>query len=98
MKPKWRSANELRKQLDDLTKKHSDLQIECSFARAALTLKEQSKIGQESTASANKITELILELGEQRKNNEELRKQMQDLFASFTEYRAGHLKDSIETA
>jgi hypothetical protein len=59
-------------------------------------MKEQAKVGQESAASANKITELTLELGEQRKHNEELRKQMQELFASFTKYRAGHLKTSIE--
>jgi hypothetical protein len=91
-----RSANELRKQLEELTKKHSDLQTEYNFARAALTLKEQSKIGQDSATSANKITELTLELGEQRKSNEELRKQMHELFVNFTEYRAGRLKDSIE--
>jgi hypothetical protein len=91
-----RSANELRKQLEDLTKKHNDLQTEYNFARAALTLKEQTRVGQESAASVSKITELTLELGEQRKYNEELRKQMQELYANFTEYRAGHLKDSIE--
>ncbi len=49
-----RSANELRRQLDELTKKHSDLQTEYNFARAALALKEKAKVGQESAASANK--------------------------------------------
>ena len=47
-------------------------------------------------ASANKITQLTLELGEQRQNNEDLRKQLQELFANFTAYRAGHLKSLIE--
>ena len=73
------------------------MQTEHSFACAALTLKEETKIGQEPIASANKITELTLELGVQRKNNEELRKQMHDLFANFTAYRAGHLQNALES-
>ncbi len=85
----------MKRQLEELTKKHSDLQTEHDFTCAALTLKEETKVGQESAASANKITELTLELGEQRKSNEELRKQMHKLFANFTAYRAGHIKSSI---
>jgi hypothetical protein len=92
-----KATNDLKKQLEELTKKHNDLQTEHSFASAALALKEENKIGQESAASANKITELTLELGEQRKSNEDLRKQMQELFANFTAYRAGHLKSSINS-
>ncbi len=38
-----------------------------------------------------------MELGEQRRSNEELRKQLQELFSNFTAYRAGHLKSSIES-
>jgi hypothetical protein len=49
-------TNDLKKQLEELTKKHSDLQTEHSFACAQLTLKEETKVGQESNASANKIT------------------------------------------
>ncbi len=92
-----KATDDLKKQLEELTKKHNDLQTEHSFASAALALKEENKIGQESAASANKITELTLELGEQRKSNEDLRKQMQELFANFTAYRVGHLKSSIES-
>ncbi len=93
---KTTTSNDLKKQLEELTKKHSDLQTEHSFACAQLTLKEETKVGQESNASANKITQLTLELGEQRQNNEDLRKQLQELFANFTAYRAGHLKNSLE--
>ncbi len=91
-----KTTNDLKRQLEELNKKHSDLQTEHNFACAALTLKEKAKVGQESIASANKITQSTLELGEQRKNNEDLRKQMQELFANFTAYRSGHLKSSIE--
>ncbi len=69
-----KTTNDLKKQLEELNKKLSDLQTEHSFACAASTLKEETKIGQEPAASANKITELTLELGEQRKSNEDLRK------------------------
>ncbi len=62
-----------------------------------LNMKEEIKVGQESNASANRITQLTLELGEQRQNNEDLRKQLQELCANFTAYRAGHLKSSIES-
>ncbi len=33
----------------------------------------------------------------QRKSNEDLRKQMHELFANFTAYRAGHIKSSIKS-
>ncbi len=88
---------DLKRQLDELTKKYSDLQTEHSFTCAALSMKEEIKGGQESDASVNKITQLTLELGEQRRSNEELRKQLQELFSNFTAYRAGHLKSSIES-
>ncbi len=87
----------MKKQLEELTKKYNDLQTEHSFANAALALKEENIIGQESAASANKIKELTLELGVQRKSNEDLRKQMHELFANFTAYRAGHIKSSIKS-
>ncbi len=60
-------------------------------------MKEEIKVGQESNASVNKITQLTLELGEQRKNNEDLRKQLQELCVNFTAYRARYLKSSIES-
>ncbi len=62
-----------------------------------MNIKEENKSGQESAAIVSKITELTLELGVQRKNNEDLRKQLQELCANFTAYRAGHLKSSIES-
>ncbi len=92
-----KSTNDLKKQLEELTRKHSELQTEHSFACAQLTLKEETKIGQEFNVSANKITQLTLELSEQRQCNKDLRKQLQELFTNFTAYRAGHLKSSIES-
>ncbi len=56
-----RIANDLKKQLDELTKKYSDLQTEHSFACAALAMKEEIKVGQETNASAHKVTQLTLE-------------------------------------
>ena len=91
-----RVANDLKKQLDELTKKYSNLQTEYSFACAALAMKEEIQVGQDTNASTHKVTQLTLELGEQRKNNEDLRKQLQELCANFTAYRAGQLKNSIE--
>jgi hypothetical protein len=91
-----RIANDLKKQLDELTKKYSDLQTEHSFACAALAMKEEIKVGQETNSSTHKVTQLTLELGDQRKCNEDLRRQLQELFANLTAYRAGHLKNSIE--
>jgi hypothetical protein len=44
----------MKKQLEELNKKHSDLQTEYSFARAALPLKDQASNGRELAASANK--------------------------------------------
>ncbi len=92
-----RSANEKKKQLEELNKKYSDLQTEYSFARAVLALKDQASNGKELAASANKITALTLELGEQRKQNEELRQNLEDLFANLTSYQAGHIRNSIES-
>ena len=53
-------------------------------------------MGHDSVASDNKITQLTLELGEQRQNNVDLRKQLQDLCANFAAYKAGNLKILIE--
>ncbi len=60
-------------------------------------MKKGIKEVQESDASISKITQLTLELGEQRKSNEDLRRQLQELFTTFTAYRAGHLKSAIES-
>jgi hypothetical protein len=59
-------------------------------------LKEQANAGQGDAASSVKITELTLELGEQRKANEALKLKMNELLSKFNEYRAGHLKSDIE--
>ncbi len=45
----------------------------------------------ELAASANKIAKLILELGEQRKHNEK------GIICNFNDYRAGHLKNLVES-
>ena len=87
---------DLKRQLQELNKKHSDLQTEHSFVCAQLALKEETKVEQESSASDSRITQLTLELGAQRQSNESLKKQFQELFTSFATYRAGHLKNSIE--
>ena len=87
---------DLRNQLAELNKKYNDLQTEHKFTCAALSMKEGIKEVQESDANVSKITQLTLELGEQRKSNEELRKQLQELLTNFTSYRAGHIKSSIE--
>ena len=87
---------DLKRQLQELTKKLSDLQTEHSFVCAQLALKEETKVEQESSASDSRITQLTLELGAQRQSNENLKKQFQELFSSFATYRAGHLKNSIE--
>ena len=86
---------ELTRQLDELNKKYSDLQTEHSFACAALKMKEDSKGVQESDESGGKITQLTLELGEQRKSNQELRSQLNELVSNFASYRAG--KNPIES-
>ena len=66
---------DLRNQLAELNKKYNDLQTEHKFTCAALSMKEGIKEVQESDASVSKITQLTLELGEQRKSNAELRNQ-----------------------
>jgi hypothetical protein len=91
-----RNATDLKRQLEAMNKKYNELQTEHDFARAALTMKEQVNTGQETTANSANITELALELGEQRKTNEDLKLKLNELLANFTEYRAGHLKSSIE--
>lgn len=59
-------------------------------------MKEQVNAGQELSTNSAKIAELTLELGEQRKVNEDLKFKMNELLSDFTQYRAGHLKNSIE--
>ncbi len=71
-----RSVADLKKQLEILNKKHNELQTEHNFAQTALSLKEQAHAGQGDTVNSAKITELTLELGEQRKANETLRIKM----------------------
>ncbi len=84
--------NDLKRQLDELNKKYSDLQTEYSFACATLNMKEENKVGLEADANVSKITQLTLELGEQRRNNVDLRKQLQDLCVNFAAYKAGNLR------
>ena len=91
-----KNVTDLRKQLEVMNKKHNELQTELNFARAALTMKEQVNAGQELSTNSAKIAELTLELGEQRKVNEDLKFKMNELLSDFTQYRAGHLKNSIE--
>jgi len=79
---------DLMKQLDELNKKHSELLTEHRFTCAALKMKEDSKGVQESDESVGKITQLTLELGEQRKSNQELRGQLNELVLNFASYRA----------
>ncbi len=79
----------MRKQLETLNKKYNELQTEHNFAQTALSLKEQAYTGQGDTANSAKITELTLELGEQRKANETLRIKMNELLSKFNEYRVG---------
>ncbi len=57
-----KTTYDLKRQPQELTKKHSDLQTEHTFVCAQLTLKEETKVGQESSASDNRITQLTLEL------------------------------------
>ncbi len=66
---------DLRNQLAELNKKYNNLQTEHSFTCAALSMKEDKGV-QGSDASVSKITQLTLELREQCKSNEELRKQL----------------------
>ena len=90
-----KSATDLKKQLDAMNKKYIELQTEHNFARAEQALKEQINAGHETTANSSKITELTLELGEQRKINEDLKLRLNTLLVDFTQYRAGHLKSSL---
>jgi hypothetical protein len=90
-----KNATDLKRQLDAMNKKYIELQTEHNFARAELALKEHINPGQETTANSSKITELTLELGEQRKINEDLKLKLNALLVNFTQYRAGHLKSSL---
>ncbi len=86
----------MKKQLEALNKKHMDLQTEFSFTSAALTLKSKMEIPKDSNADTSKITELTRQLGDQRKHNEELEKQLHELLESFSNYKAGHLRDQLD--
>jgi hypothetical protein len=91
-----RNTKELKRQLDELNKKYTQLQTEHAFTTAELSMKKQlneDKVAEEDTG---KITALTLELGEQRKMNPALKSQIQTLLASFSKYRAGHLKEQVE--
>ncbi len=90
-------AKELRKQLEILNKKHADLQTELSFTSAALTLKNKMGTQKGVNLDTLKITELTRELGEQRKSNDELEKQLHELLESFSNYKAGHLREQLDT-
>ncbi len=89
-------AKELRKQLESLNKKYADLQTELDFTSAALNLKNKMEIPKDVNLDTQKITELTRELGEQRKSNEELEKQLRELLESFTNYKSGHLREELE--
>jgi hypothetical protein len=89
-------AKELRKQLDLLNKRHVDLQTELDFTSAALALKNKMETPKDVNLDTQKITELTRELGEQRKSNEELEKQLHELLESFTNYKSGHLREELE--
>ncbi len=43
------------------------------------------------------LTELTRELGDQRKHNEVLEKQLHELLESFFNYKAGHLRGQLDT-
>jgi hypothetical protein len=90
-------TKELKKQLEALNKKHTDLQTEFSFTSAALTLKNKMEIPKDVNSDTLNITELTRELGDQRKHNEELEKQLHELLESFSNYKAGHLREQLDT-
>jgi hypothetical protein len=89
-------TNELRKQLETLSKKHMELQTEFNFTSASLALRTNMETLKDSNLDTSKITELTRELGEQRKRNEELEKQLHELLESFSNYKAGHLRDRVD--
>jgi hypothetical protein len=91
-----RNTKELKRQLDELNKKYTQLQTEHAFTTAELSMKRQLKEDKVAEDYTEKITALTLELGEQRKMNAALKSQIQTLLASFSEYRAGHLKEQVE--
>jgi uncharacterized coiled-coil protein SlyX len=92
-------TKELKKQLEALNKKHTDLQTEFTFTSAALTLlKNKMENPKDSNSDTSKITELTRELGDQRKHNEELEKQLHELLESFSNYKAGFLWDQLDTS
>jgi hypothetical protein len=91
-------AKELRKQLETLNEKHADLQTEHNFTSAALlALKNKMNGAKDTSTNTTKITELTMELGEQRKLNEDLQKKSRELLEGFTSYKARHLKDQLDT-
>jgi hypothetical protein len=90
------NTKELKRQLDELNKKYTQLQTEHAFTTTELSMKKQLKEDKLAEEDTGKITTLTLELGEQRKMNAALKSQIQTLLASFSEYRAGHLKEQVE--
>jgi hypothetical protein len=77
-------TKELKKQLEALNKKHTELQTEFNFTSASLALKTKMEASKDSNSDTLKITELTRELGEQRKHNEELEEQLRALLESFS--------------
>jgi hypothetical protein len=65
-----RNTKELKRQLDELNKKYTQLQTEHAFTTAELSMKNQLKEDRVAEEDTGKITALTLELGEQRKMNE----------------------------
>jgi hypothetical protein len=90
-------VKKLRKQLDLLNKKHLDLQNELNFTNAALALKTKMETPKDANLDTQKIAELTRELGEQRKSNEVLEKQLHELLESFSNYKTGHLREELES-
>ncbi len=89
-------TKDLNKQLEDLNKKHADLRTELNFTSVALALKNKMQTPKDMNSDTSKITELTMELGEQRKSNEELQKQLHELLEIFSHYKAGHLRDQLD--
>ncbi len=82
--------------MDLLNKRHGDLQTELDFTNATLALKNKMETPKDLNIDTQKITELTRELGEQRKSNKELEKQLHELLESLTNYKSGHLREELE--
>ncbi len=83
--------------MDLLNKKHLDLQTELDFTNATLALTTKIETPKGANLGTQKITELTRELGEQRKSNEVLERQLHELLESFSNYKSGHLRGELES-